>query len=289
MDYLLLKAHLLCAFSIENKSFYMYYLQRVKKMKVQTIAEIEQQLHSIKAESDPIFQKFQHDERKGVQHLIHKWYRRMEKERLLQEKFNAMTVFENKWLAQGYKYIAGVDEVGRGPLAGPVVAAAVILPKDFFLPGIDDSKKLSEKKRNDYDLIIRRKAIAVSVAMIDAGEIDTINIYEATKKAMLAAIASLSSKPEVLLIDAMKLETPFVVESIIKGDAKSVSIAAASIVAKVARDNLMVKLTAEFPEYAFGQNMGYGTKEHILAIQKHGITPYHRKSFAPIKDMLLGQ
>jgi ribonuclease HII len=267
----------------------MYYLQRVKKMKVQTIAEIEQQLHSIKAESDPIFQKIRHDERKGVQHLIHKWYRRMEQERLLQEKFNEMTVYENKWRAQGYKYIAGVDEVGRGPLAGPVVAAAVILPKDFFLPGIDDSKKLSEKKRNEYDLIIRREAIAVSVAMIDAGEIDTINIYEATKKAMLAAIASLASKPEVLLIDAMKLETPFVVESIIKGDAKSISIAAASIVAKVARDNLMVKLTSEFPEYGFERNMGYGTKEHILAIQKHGITAYHRKSFAPIKDMFLGQ
>lgn len=256
-------------------------------MKVQTIAEIEQQLTNIKDESDPLFQKLVNDERKGVQHLIHKWHRRMEQERQLHEKFNEMNVYENKWRAQGYKMIAGVDEVGRGPLAGPVVAAAVILPSDFFLPGIDDSKKLSEKKRNEYDEIIRSEAIAVSVAMIDAGEIDVINIYEATKKAMKAAIVSLPSNPEVLLIDAMKIETPFVLESIIKGDAKSISIAAASIVAKVARDNLMVELSAAYPEYGFQNNMGYGTKEHLQAIQTHGITPYHRKSFAPIKDMVL--
>ena len=254
-------------------------------MKVQTIAEIEQQLTNIKAESDPFFQRIQQDERKGVQHLIHKWYKRMEHERLLQEKFNEMIVYENKWRAKGYEYIAGVDEVGRGPLAGPVMAAAVILPKDFFLAGIDDSKKLSEAKRFEYAEIIKREAIAVSVAEVEAGEIDTINIYEATKRAMKAAIVSLRSKPDVLLIDAMKLETPYASESIIKGDAKSVSIAAASIVAKVARDSFMIEISKDFPEYGFQHNMGYGTKEHILAIQKHGITPYHRKSFAPVKDM----
>jgi ribonuclease HII len=241
-------------------------------MKVQTIAEIEQQLINIKNESDPLFQRIQQDERKGVQHLIHKWLRRM-------------NVFENKWRARGYEYIAGIDEVGRGPLAGPVVAAAVILPKDFFLAGIDDSKKLSEAKRFEYAEIIKREAIAVNVAEVEAGEIDTINIYEATKRAMRAAIVSLSSKPDVLLIDAMKLETPYASESIIKGDAKSVSIAAASIVAKVARDSFMKEISKDFPEYGFEHNMGYGTKEHILAIQKHGITPYHRKSFAPVKDM----
>jgi len=261
-------------------------LQRVRKMKVQTIAEIEQQLIGIKAESDPIFQRLQQDERKGVQQLIHKWYKKKELERILQEKFLEMNVYENKWRKQGYKYIAGVDEVGRGPLAGPVAAAAVILPKDFYLPGIDDSKKLSEKKRIEYDEIIRREAIAVSVALIDAVEVDSINIYEATKKAMKAAIASLTCKPEVLLVDAMKLETPYIMESIIKGDAKSVSIAAASIVAKVARDSLMIELSAEFPEYGFENNMGYGTKEHIQAVERYGITPYHRKSFAPIKSMV---
>lgn len=258
-------------------------------MKVVTIAEIEQQLNSITAESDPFFERIQQDERKGVQQLIHKWHKRMELEKQLQEKFHEMKIYETKWRNKGYKFIAGVDEVGRGPLAGPVVAAAVILPKDFFLPGIDDSKKISEKKRNEYDEIIRREAIAVSVAMLDAGEIDRVNIYEATKKAMLAAITSLDPNPEVLLIDAMKLDTPYVVESIIKGDSKSVSIAAASIVAKVARDRLMVELSNQFPEYGFKQNMGYGTREHLQALQKYGITPYHRKSFAPVKDSLFNE
>jgi ribonuclease HII len=255
-------------------------------MKVQTIAEIEQQLSNIKVENDPFFQSIQQDERKGVQLLIHKWRNRIEQERQLQEKFNEMNIYENKWRTQGYDLIAGVDEVGRGPLAGPVIAAAVILPKDFFLAGINDSKKLSEKKRYEYAEIIRRNAIAVSVAGIDAGEIDRINIYEATKKAMKAAIVNLKPNPEVLLIDAMKLETPYACESIIKGDAKSVSIAAASIVAKVARDSLMAELSVEFPEYGFQHHMGYGTIEHISAIQKHGITPYHRRSFAPIKNMV---
>lgn len=255
-------------------------------MKVQTIAEIEKLLLDIAAEDDPVFQTIQNDERVGVQKLIHKWRKQKEAEQSLHEKFIVMNSFENKYRAQGYQYIAGVDEVGRGPLAGPVVAAAVILPHDFFLAGIDDSKKLSEKKRLEYDEIIRKEAIAYSVVMIDAEEIDQINIYEATKKAMLSAIASLSKQPDFLLIDAMKLETPFPFESIIKGDAKSVSIAAASIVAKVARDKLMIEISTTYPEYGFQNNMGYGTKEHLIALEQMGITPYHRKSFAPVKDMV---
>ncbi len=181
-----------------------------------------------------------------------------------------------------------MDEVGRGPLAGPVVAAAVILPEDFFLAGIDDSKKLTEKKREEYNQIIRSQALAISISMIQAPEIDAINIYEATKKAMKAAISGLVPRPDFILIDAMKLEIPFASESIIKGDAKSISIAASSIVAKVARDNLMKDLAKTYPEYGFEQNMGYGTKEHINAIHTYGITPYHRKSFAPIKDLIAG-
>ncbi|MEH7251290.1 ribonuclease HII [Neobacillus niacini] len=255
-------------------------------MKIETIAEIEKQLINIKDERDPFFQRLVLDERKGVHLLIHKWQRRMELERQLQEKFFEMNVYENKWREQGFHFIAGVDEVGRGPLAGPVVAAAVILPKNFYLPGIDDSKKLSEKKRNEYAEIIKKEAIAFSLGEVNASEIDTVNIYEATKKAMKRAVGSLSTNPDVLLIDAMKLETPYAFESIIKGDAKSVSIAAASIVAKVARDNQMAEIAAEFPEYGFNHHMGYGTKEHLLAIQKHGITPYHRRSFAPIKNMI---
>jgi len=256
-------------------------------MKVQTIAEIERQLENIIEENDPFLLHILEDERKGVQQLLHKWRKKMAENRRLAEKFNEMSSFEKKWRSQGFELIAGVDEVGRGPLAGPVVAAAVILPKDFYLAGLDDSKKLSEKKRQEFDEIIRKEALAFSISMIHAIEIDEINIYEATKKAMKSAIASLNPKPDLLLIDAMKLDTPYPTESIIKGDAISISIAAASIVAKVARDQLMKELSKSYPAYGFQQNMGYGTKEHIDAIKQHGITSYHRKSFAPVKDYSL--
>jgi ribonuclease HII len=256
------------------------------RMKQLTIAEIERHLENIEIESDPFLMDLLQDERKGVQQLVHRWKRKFAEKQQLKEKFVEMNVYEQKWRLKGYEMIAGVDEVGRGPLAGPVVAAAVILPKDFFLAGIDDSKKLSEKKRMEYDAIIRKEAIAYSLAMIHAQEIDDINIYEATKKAMKAAIVSLKPKPDLLLIDAMNLETPFTSESIIKGDAKSISIAAASIVAKVARDSLMKEISQTYPVYGFQHNMGYGTKEHIQAIEQHGITSYHRKSFAPVKDFV---
>ncbi|MFF2449832.1 ribonuclease HII [Neobacillus sp. NPDC058068] len=255
-------------------------------MKVLTIAEVERQLANIKDEQDPFLIQILQDERKGVQQVIQKWRKKIAEEQRLKEKFLEMNTYETKWRSNGFELIAGVDEVGRGPLAGPVAAAAVILPADFFLAGIDDSKKLSEKKRLEYDAIIRSEALAFSVSMIDANEIDEINIYEAAKKAMKAAIVSLQPKPDFLLIDAMKLEIPYPSESIIKGDAKSISIAAASIIAKVARDKLMKEISLEYPSYHFQQNMGYGTKEHINAIQQHGITPYHRKSFAPIKDII---
>jgi ribonuclease HII len=264
--------------------------QRIKtagdRMKQLTIAEIEQKLETIVVESDPFLLDLLQDKRKGVQQLIHRWKKQFAEKQHLKEKFVAMNAYEHKWRLRGFEMIAGVDEVGRGPLAGPVVTAAVILPKDFFLAGIDDSKKLSEKKRLEYDAIIRKEAMTFSISMIHAEEIDDINIYQATKKAMKAAIASLAPKPDVLLIDAMRLELPFTSESIIKGDSKSISIAAASIVAKVARDNLMKEISLSYPVYGFQQNMGYGTKEHIEAIKQHGITPYHRKSFAPVKDFV---
>ncbi len=256
------------------------------RMKQLTIAEIERHLENIEIESDSFLMDLLQDERKGVQQLVHRWKRKFAEKQQLKEKFVEMNVYEQKWRLKGYEMIAGVDEVGRGPLAGPVVAAAVILPKDFFLAGIDDSKKLSEKKRMEYDAIIRKEAISFSISMIHAEEIDEMNIYQATKKAMNIAIASLEPKPDLLLIDAMKLEIPFPSESIIKGDAKSISIAAASIVAKVARDNLMKEISSIHPVYGFQQNMGYGTKEHIEAIKQYGITSYHRKSFAPVKDFI---
>ncbi|MEH7415416.1 ribonuclease HII [Neobacillus drentensis] len=253
-------------------------------MKKLSIAQIEEKLTAILKEDDSFIIELENDDRKGVQQCLVKWKKQLEQEKLLQKKFFEMNQFERKVRAQGFHFIAGVDEVGRGPLAGPVTAAAVILPEDFFLAGIDDSKKLTEKKRKEFAAIIKQEALAYSVAMIPADEIDEINIYEATKKAMKSAIASLNPKPDFLLIDAMKLETPYPTESIIKGDAKSISIAAASIIAKVERDEYMKKLSLTYPVYGFQQNMGYGTKEHLLAIQKFGITPYHRKSFAPVKD-----
>lgn len=252
-----------------------------------SISEIAEKLKIIEDNKDPVLLALSADERKGVQQLIKKWYKQREQQQILREKFQEMTNYERKIRAEGFQYIAGIDEVGRGPLAGPVVAAAVILPEDFFLPGIDDSKKLSEKRRNELFDVIQERAIAISVSMVSAEEIDEINIYQATKKAMLSATAQLPTAPDFLLIDAMKLETPYPQESIIKGDAKSISIAAASIIAKVSRDRLMNTLAEQYPHYGFAQNAGYGTKEHILAIEKYGITPVHRKSFAPVKDYLL--
>jgi ribonuclease HII len=252
----------------------------------ETIEQIEKRLSLISDESDPYLAGLKSDERKGVQNLLEKWKKQAQVKLLLKEKFIEMSTYERKYRAQGFQLIAGVDEVGRGPLAGPVVAAAVILPVDFYLEGINDSKKLSEKKREEYNKIIKKEALAIGISMIPAEIIDEINIYEATKKAMKEAISYLTPGPDFILIDAMKLELPYASESIIKGDAKSISIAAASIIAKVARDQWMKDLAKTYPQYGFEQNMGYGTKEHIHAIHQYGITPYHRKSFAPIKESM---
>jgi len=189
--------------------------------------------------------------------------------------------FENKAFAEGFRFIAGVDEVGRGCLAGAVVAAAVILDLSKPLPeGLNDSKKLSEKKRRQIDLEIRETAIAFSIAQVEAEEIDRINILQATKKAMRLAIENLQPKAEFLLIDAVQLKeitTPQ--KAIIKGDTISASIAAASIIAKTYRDNLMREFDKIYPEYGFVNHVGYGTKAHFEAIRQHGACPLHRKSF----------
>jgi ribonuclease HII len=253
-------------------------------MSIKTIQEVESLLKEIDNPNDPLIKELAKDSRKGVIQLMNRWEKKMELKIRAKSKFIEMTMFERKYHELGYEWIAGVDEVGRGPLAGPVVAAAVILPSDFHLYGIDDSKKLSENKREEFFKIIQEKAVAIEVGVIEAEVIDEINIYEATKKAMNTAIQSLSKQPDVLLIDAMKLNTPFLEESIIKGDAKSISIAAASIIAKVTRDRMMKQYAAQYPEYRFEQNMGYGTKDHLDAIQLYGITPLHRRSFAPIKE-----
>lgn len=190
----------------------------------------------------------------------------------------------------GIKYIAGVDEVGRGPLAGPVVVAAVILPLNLRIKGINDSKKLSAKKRDELYKIILNEALAVNVSFIDEKVIDEINIYEATKKGMLEAIAGLKIKPEHVLIDAMPLrELDIPHTSIIHGDALSASIGAASIIAKVTRDEYMDKMDIKYPNYGFKHHKGYCTKEHLEALDKYGPCDIHRKSFAPVKKFYTKQ
>lgn len=190
----------------------------------------------------------------------------------------------------GIKYIAGVDEVGRGPLAGPVVVAAVILPLNLRIKGINDSKKLSLKKRNELYKIILNEALAVNVSFIDERVIDEINIYEATKKGMLEAISGLKIKPEHVLIDAMPLrELAIAHTSIIHGDALSALIGAASIIAKVTRDEYMDKMDIKYPNYGFKHHKGYCTKEHLEALEKYGPCEIHRKSFAPVKKFYTKQ
>jgi len=191
--------------------------------------------------------------------------------------------YENELKKEGIKLIAGVDEVGRGPLVGPVVTACVILPDDFKLEGLTDSKKLSEKKREKFFDYIMEHALSVSIGIKDENVIDDVNIYEATKLAMYDAINNSKIKPEHVLIDAMKLEKLNIPStSIIKGDAKSISIAAASVIAKVTRDRMMDELDVLYPMYGFSKHKGYPTKLHVEMIEKYGIIKEHRKTFNPV-------
>ncbi len=179
----------------------------------------------------------------------------------------------------GYRYICGIDEAGRGPLAGPVSVCAIVMPLDEMIEGINDSKKVSPKKRDLLFEEIQKKAICYSCVMLDNTVIDEINILEATKKAMKEAVAGLSVKPDLILVDAVKIDFGCETRSIIKGDATSYSIAAASIIAKVSRDRLMDEYDREYQEYGFSKHKGYGTKAHIEAIKEHGPCPVHRKTF----------
>lgn len=188
----------------------------------------------------------------------------------------------------GYENIAGCDEAGRGPLFGPVVAASVILPHDFVLEGLNDSKKLSEKKRDYYYPIIMEKALAVSVSIVEADEIDKINIYEASRQGMLRATNSLKVKPDYIITDAMPLDgfTSVPHEAIIKGDAKSITIAAASVIAKVTRDRIMYEIDKVHPEYEFKKHKGYPTKKHLELIEKYGIIDGYRRTYGPVKKYI---
>jgi len=194
--------------------------------------------------------------------------------------------YEKELYNDGYTLIAGVDEVGRGPLVGPVVAAAVVLPKNYKLEGLTDSKKLSEAKRNYFDEIIKRDAISYGIGVIDNNIIDEVNIYEATKLAMKQAISNLKIKPDYVLTDAMKLDIDIDFKPLIKGDLRSLSISAASVIAKVYRDNLMYLLDKKYPYYNFKNNKGYPTKDHIEAIKKYGIIKEHRISYHPVSEYI---
>ncbi|MGD6775391.1 ribonuclease HII [Sutcliffiella horikoshii] len=255
-------------------------------MEKKSIKDIERLLVGIKSENDPFLLSIREDQRKGVQTLLKRWEKkRLETQQLL-EQFEEMKKYERPLWDKGCRYIAGIDEVGRGPLAGPVVAAAVILPEDFHLPGLTDSKKLSAQKREHFFRYVKEHAISYGIGIIDSREIDQVNIYEATKLAMVQAVKDLHHTPEHLLIDAMKLDLDIEQTSIIKGDATSISIAAASVLAKETRDTYMKNLAKEFPDYGFDKNMGYGTPEHLLALQETGVTREHRQSFSPVKEMV---
>ncbi len=246
-----------------------------------SISEIKKELEEIDIEQIMVkLDEYRDDERSGVVKLISNFEKKYTKLQEEKERIQMMKTFENDYI--DYEYVGGVDEVGRGPLAGPVVAAVVILLKDCDILYINDSKQLSEKKREElYDIIVE-KAVDFGVGIVGWEEIDELNILQATYKAMRIAISHLQNPPQVLLNDAVTIpgvDENIIQVPIIKGDAKSVSIAAASIVAKVTRDRMMVEYAKEYPEYGFEKNKGYGSKEHIEAIKKVGPCKIHRRSY----------
>lgn len=250
-----------------------------------TIKEVKERLAMIDELDHPLFEELILDGRAGVQAAISKRKRELQKQVDEDLRLEKMLAYEKELYAQGIELIAGVDEVGRGPLAGPVVAAAVILPKGSKIPGLNDSKKIPKSKHKEIYEAVLKEAIAIGIGVKDNQVIDQVNIYEATKLAMMEAIGQLDPQPQHLLIDAMKLDLAISQTSIIKGDANSLSIAAASIVAKVTRDQMMEKFDREYPGYDFAQNAGYGTANHLAGLHKLGVTPIHRRSFEPVKSM----
>ena len=250
-----------------------------------TIKEIKEQLANIQRLDDPLLAELEQDSRSVVIQAIAKRKRDIQKRIDEDERLEGMLTYEKECYARGMELIAGVDEVGRGPLAGPVVAAAVILPKACKIPGLNDSKKIPKSKHKEIYEAVLQNAIAIGIGVKDNQVIDQVNIYEATKLAMMEAIGQLEPQPQHLLIDAMRLDLPISQTSIIKGDANSLSIAAASIVAKVTRDQMMEEFDKEYPGYDFAQNAGYGTANHLAGLDQLGVTPIHRRSFEPVKSM----
>lgn len=251
-----------------------------------TIKEIKNILKTIDHEEHPLIKEWSQDQRKGVQSALLSWKKSREKQRKLQAHYEEMSYFEKEAEKSGFSVVTGIDEAGRGPLAGPVVAAAVCLSNEETIIGLNDSKKLSLKMREILFDQINEKALAVGVGIVKAEEIDRLNIYQASKIAMQQAVENMPLQPDYLLIDAMQLENNLPQKKLIKGDARSVSIAAASIIAKVTRDHIMEKYDQLYPGYGFGRHAGYGTKAHLDALKKLGATPIHRRSFSPVKTIL---
>lgn len=231
---------------------------------------------------------FKTDERVAVQKAAASFEKRMEKQVKLVQAHMDKLQFDASYLPDANAYIAGVDEAGRGPLAGPVVTAAVILPNNCMeLLGVNDSKQISKTMRESFAERVKEHALAYSIHFQSVEAIDTLNILEATRQSMVKSVEGLSLKPDAVIADAMKLPIAQPQHSIIKGDALSLAIAAASILAKTARDHFMDELHEQYPQYGFNQHAGYGTKQHLEAIEQYGITPHHRKSFEPIKSLVV--
>ena len=234
--------------------------------------------HTEEIKLSALIEQYSLDERAGVKKEVEKARKKLEQLQKERQRTQELWKYEREYAS--YSHICGIDEVGRGPLAGPVVAAAVILPKDCDILYINDSKKLSEKKREELYEEIMNKALAVGTGLVSEKRIDEINILQATYEAMIQAISNLSILPDILLNDAVTIPgIPYPQVPIIKGDAKSISIGAASIIAKVTRDRLMVEYDKVYPGYGFASNKGYGAQCHIQALKKYGPTPIHRRSF----------
>ena len=245
---------------------------------IKSIAQIKQEFEQSGDDKEALYVQYAGDSRKGVQNLITKYQKEAQKLVKERERLETMRFFEHKY--SEYHAICGIDEAGRGPLAGPVYAAAVILPNDIIIKGINDSKKLSEKKREELFEEITEKAIAYNIFSVDEKRIDEINILNATYEAMNGAVNGLSTAPDFVLIDGNRIsgmEIPH--ETVVKGDSKSISIAAASILAKVSRDRFICQMAEKYPEYGFEKHKGYGTKAHNEAILKYGPCPIHRRTF----------
>lgn len=254
-----------------------------------TIKDIKEALAQIDCLDDDRWDLYTSDIRIGVQKAIVQRKKAIQAEIDEDVRLETMLRYEKELYQKGYQAIAGIDEVGRGPLAGPVVTACVILPKDCKIRHLNDSKKIPKKHHEEIYEEVLARALGVGIGIVDNDTIDRVNIYEATKLGMLQAIEQMKgevTKPDYLLIDAMQLDTPIPQLSLIKGDANSLSIAAASIVAKVTRDRIMAEYAKEYPGYAFDKNVGYSTKDHLAGLKQYGVTPIHRKSFEPIKSML---